>query len=99
MTLVDLYGSAMAPVLVAVIIISKWCGSSVMHLVNDNWVLDLTRPIAVVIFIYLYNHIIRKVRSKWEKEKAHIAKTARANKVADFIAPFTKNLASKIQFN
>jgi len=33
-----------APVLMAVIVSSKWCDSSIKQFVNDSWVLDLTRP-------------------------------------------------------
>ena len=41
MTLVDPYGSATAPVLVAVIVSSKWCGSSIAQFVNDTGVLGI----------------------------------------------------------
>ena len=57
-----------------VIVSSKRCGSSVVQLVKDRWVLDLGLLLLLT-----------------------LAKTARANKVADSVAPFMKNLASKMQ--
>jgi len=62
-----------------VIVSSKGCDSSACaQFPNDSWVLDLTRPIGLLLL--------------WT-----LAKTACANKVADFIAPFMKNFASKMQ--
>jgi len=37
-----------APVLVAVTVSSKWCGSSVAQFVNDSWVLYFTRTATTV---------------------------------------------------